>query len=178
MTAPAQTLSTVVAMSQNNVIGKDGGLPPWRLPKDFKRVKDLTQGHHIIMGRRTFESLGGQPLPKRTNVVITRKMNYTSEYENVVVLNSLDKALNYVKGSNDEEPFIFGGEEIYKMALPYIQKIYLTIVHDTFNGDAFFPELNPDEWSTVEEEMFSKDDRHSHNYSFLTLVRQKEPASY
>ena len=160
-------LSIIVAISENNVVGRDNGLP-WKLSADLKRLKSLTMGHHIIMGRKTWESLG-RPLPGRVNVVITTQENYAAE--GAVVVHSLQEALQVSAGDN--ETFIFGGGEIFRMALHLTQRIYMTRVHVTLNGDAFFPELNMDEWKIIYGEDFRADEKNEYDYSFITLQRQE-----
>jgi dihydrofolate reductase len=158
-------LSIIVALSENNVIGRDNGLP-WRLSADLKRLKALTMGHHIIMGRRTWESLG-RPLRGRENVVITRDKNFVAE--GATVVHSLEEALNI--SSADSEVFIFGGGKVFQEALPKVNKIYLTKVHTTIEGDTFFPEINKDEWTEVEKLFCTKDEKNQFDYSFITMVR-------
>jgi dihydrofolate reductase len=161
-------LSIIVAVSENNVVGRDNQLP-WRLSADLKRLKSITMGHHLIMGRKTWESLG-RPLPGRTNVVITRDKNYIAE--GGVVVHSLDEALRI--SANDEEAFIFGGGEIFRQALSHVDKIYLTKVHTTVKGDAFFPELKSSEWLEVSSENFKADEKNEFDYSFITYKRKKQ----
>src|SRR6478752_3813723 len=129
-------LSIIVALSENNVIGRDNGLP-WRLSADLKRLKSLTMGHHIIMGRKTWESLG-KPLPGRINVVITRDTNFKAD--GTVVVHSLEEALDVSK--NDDEIFIFGGGKVFSEALPKVNRVHMTIVHTTIDGDTHFPHLD------------------------------------
>ena len=158
-------LSIIVALSENNVIGRDNGLP-WRLSADLKRLKSLTMGHHIIMGRRTWESLG-RPLPGRQNVVITSDKNYFAE--GAIVVHSLEEALTI--SAIDNEVFIFGGGKVFAEALPQVEKIYLTKVHTTIEGDTFFPVLNESEWKEIERHDFSADEKNEFDYSFVTMVR-------
>lgn len=158
--------SIIVAMSENNVVGKDNGLP-WKLSADLKRLKEITMGHHIIMGRKTWESLG-RPLPGRVNVVITNQKNYKAE--GGVVVNSLEEALTISSG--DTEIFIFGGAEIFKKALPLVSKIYLTRVHAKIKGDAFFPDLNLFEWKETERHEHRADEKNQYDYTFITLERK------
>ena len=171
MKLPNKTLSLMAAMSENYVIGKAGDLP-WHLPKDFKRFKEMTQGHNIIMGRKTYESLGGKPLPKRTNIVITRQEGY--EGSGIVVVKSLEEALDYVAQTEDDEPFVIGGGEIYKAALPYADRIYLTIVHAEVEGDTFFPEFNQSEWEITEQEAVPADEKHDYPFTFVTYDRKRK----
>ena len=129
-------LTIIVAAGEDNAIGKDNGLI-WHLSNDLKRFKALTSGHHIIMGRKTYESFP-RPLPNRTHVVITRQKDYKA-HEGVIVVNSLDDALDASR--SDDQPFIIGGGEIYKQAMSIADKIELTRVHANFEGDTFFPEI-------------------------------------
>lgn len=162
-----KNLTLIVAAGENDVIGKNNRLI-WHLVDDLKRFKTLTTGHSIIMGRKTFESFS-QPLPDRTHIVITRQENYKAP-PGVVVVHSLDEALEKV--TNDTQPFIIGGGEIYKEALPYVNKIELTRVHETFDGDTFFPELDPKIWKEVERTVHQKDLTHDHEFSFITYERR------
>lgn len=157
--------SIIVAVSENNVIGNKNGLP-WKLSADMKRLKSLTMGHHIIMGRKTWDSLG-RPLPGRTNVVITSQSDF--EAPGAIVVNSLEEALTFASG--DSESFIFGGAEIFKKSLPWVQKIYMTKVHATIEGDAFFPKLDLLEWKITSVEEFKADEKNEYDYSFLTMER-------
>jgi dihydrofolate reductase len=158
-------LSLIVAASENNVIGKDNDLL-WHLPDDLKHFKRTTRGHHVIAGRRTFESQG-RPLPGRTNIIITRNPNYRAG--GCIVVHSLEEALNQVK--DDDEPFIIGGEKIYRMALPRADRIYLTRVHAEVEGDTFFPELDPSRWTEVDRYYHEKDEKHRYAFSVITLER-------
>lgn len=160
------SLSIIVALSDNHVIGTGNQLP-WRLSADLKRVKALTMGHHLIMGRKTFESIG-RPLPGRTNVIITRNGGYS--HDGCVIAGSLQQALEIA--AEDSEAFVFGGGEIFRDALPLVDRIYLTKVHCTIEGDTFFPALNPNEWKEVERQDFKADEKNEHDYSFVTLVRR------
>ena len=160
-------LTIIVAAAENDAIGKDNQLI-WHLRDDLKRFKALTSGHHIIMGRKTFESFP-KPLPNRTHVVITRQSDYKVP-EGVIVVNSLEAALEV--SANDERPFIIGGGEIYKQALPLADKIELTRVHATFDSaDTFFPELNFSQWEEVANTYHEKDENHAHSFSFITYVK-------
>lgn len=158
-------LSIIVALSDNRVIGAGNQLP-WRLSADLKRVKALTMGHHLIMGRKTYESIG-RPLPGRTNVIITRNSSYAPE--GCVVADSLPAALE--SAASDSEVFVFGGGEIFREALPLVKRIYLTHVHCQIEGDTHFPELNPTEWREVERQDFKSDEKNEYDYSFVTLDR-------
>jgi dihydrofolate reductase len=156
------TVSIVVAISENHVIGKDNKLL-WYLPNDLKHFKDITTGHTVIMGRKTYESVG-KPLPKRRNIIITRQ---PITIEGCEVVNSIDAALQLCK--SEAEVFIVGGAEIYKQSLKLTDRIYLTIVHKDFDGDSSFPELDKEEWKEVSHEDFEPDDKNNLPYSFITL---------
>ena len=164
-------VSLIVAASENGVIGKDNDLI-WHLPKDMKFFKETTMGHHVIMGRKNFESIPHKysPLPNRTNVIITRQADYTAE--GCVVVNSVEAALEIAKQNGDTEPFIIGGGQIYKIALEQklVDKIYLTKVYHSFEGDTFFPELNSD-WKEIERIDCKADEKHAHDYSFFTFEK-------
>jgi dihydrofolate reductase len=153
-------LSIIAAVSENNALGKENKLL-WHLPADLKRLKSLTMGHHLIMGRKTFESLG-KPLPGRTHVIISRQKNY--QPDGVTVVDSLEKAIEFAK--HDDQAFVFGGGEIYRLALPFVKKIYLTRVKALFEGDTYFPELISDEWKMVKCESYLPDEKNLFYYSF------------
>lgn len=160
-------VSIIVAIAENNVIGKDNKLV-WHLPKDLKHFKETTSGHFIIMGRKTYES-NGRPLPNRTNVIITKDKNYKAE--GCKIVHSLNEALDFAK--NESEVFIIGGGEIYKQAMPIADRIYLTKVHQPFEGDTFFPEINMKEWSELNRQYFEPDERNKYPFSIITLVRNE-----
>ncbi|TWJ04726.1 dihydrofolate reductase [Mucilaginibacter frigoritolerans] len=157
-------ITIVVAISENHVIGKDNKLL-WYLPNDLKHFKDITTGHTVIMGRKTYESVG-KPLPKRRNIIITRQ---DIAIEGCEVVNSIETALALSK--DEEEVFIVGGAEIYKQSLHLTNRIYLTIVHKEFDGDSFFPEINKNEWNEVYREDYQPDEKNSLPYSFITYER-------
>ena len=158
-------LSIIVAVANNNVIGKDNQLI-WHLPADLKRLKALTMGHHLIMGRKTFESLG-RPLPGRPHLVISRNENLL--LDGVSVVSSLDKAIELA--SIDTEAFIFGGAEIYKQAMHLASCIYLTRVNASFDGDTFFPLIDPLQWRLIEKEDHLPDEKNKYSYSFEKYER-------
>ncbi len=161
------TLTIIGAAAENNAIGMDNKLI-WHLSDDLKRFKNLTNGHHIIMGRKTFESFP-KPLPNRTHIVISRQSDYQVP-EGVIVVNSLEDAIDAAK--NDSQPFIIGGGEIYQQALSIADKIELTRVHDTFEGDAFFPEIDLSIWKETANIFHTKDAKHDYEFSFLTYERK------
>lgn len=159
-------ITIIAAAAENNALGKDNDLV-WHLPDDFKRFKRLTSGHHIIMGRKTFESFP-KLLPDRTHVIITRKDDYNPE--GTIVVNSLEEAVKVSK--LDEQPFIIGGGEIYEMGMDTADRIELTRVHGEFDADTFFPEIDESEWKLVKEQFHEKDDRHDHSFTYLTYERR------
>lgn len=160
-------LTMIAAASENNALGKDNDLV-WHLPDDFKRFKRLTSGHHIIMGRKTFESFP-KPLPERTHVVITRKDDYKPD--GAVIVNSLEEAVRVSK--LDEQPFIIGGGEIYKMGMEIADRIELTRVHGKFDADTFFPEIDEGKWKLVKEQFHGKDEKHDYAFTYLTYERRE-----
>ena len=159
-------LSIIVAVSENNVVGSENKLP-WKLSADLKRLKALTMGHHIIMGRKTWESLG-HPLPGRTNVIITTNKNYIAD--GGIVVHSLSEALKV--SSQDDEIFIFGGGKIFKEALSLVKKIYMTKVHSNVAGDTFFPSIDLNEWNETARENYKADEKNQYDYSFITLEKK------
>ncbi|VVC76850.1 Dihydrofolate reductase [Aquicella siphonis] len=165
-------LSAIAAMSDNRVIGSNNQLP-WRLPADLRHFKTLTSGHPILMGRKTYESIG-RPLPHRTNIIMTR--NAALRIPGCIVVTSFKEALAHAAAEDKREVFIIGGAEIYQQSLPYLDRIYLTIVHENFSGDAFFPELDPKDWKQVAITTFAPDDENPYSYSFVTLEPVSKPA--
>lgn len=160
------TLSIIVASSLNHVIGKGNQLP-WHLPIDLKYFKKLTTDHTIIMGRKTYESIG-KPLPNRENIVITSSSNF--QQDGIITFNSIEKALDYCK--NKEEVFIIGGEKVFKQTLHLAHKIYLTKVDTTIeNGDTFFPDLSNNIWQLIHKEFHPKDEKNIYNCSFEVYER-------
>lgn len=160
-------LSLIVAAAENGVIGKDNDLI-WRLPNDLKYFKRVTSGHCIIMGRKNYESIG-RPLPKRTNIIITRNPDY--QVEGCRVVNSLEAALEIAKEINDDEPFIIGGGEIYRMSLPLVDTVYYTAIHQEFEGDTYFEDLN-DEWNLISEEAQELDEKNTIPHTFKVYKRK------
>ncbi len=155
-------ISLIVAAAQNNAIGLNNKML-WHLPNDLRFFKNKTWGLPLIMGRRTFESLG-KALPGRTNIIITRNHGYTAP--DAVVVNTLQAAIDEALKLNSKEIFISGGGEIYKQALPLANTMYITRVAASPEADAFFPEFDDDKWIRIEERKFSKDDKHAFDYSF------------
>lgn len=166
-TSIVKGLTLIAAAGENDEIGKDNQLI-WHLSDDLKRFKALTSGHCMIMGRKTFESFP-KPLPNRTHIVISRQQNYEVP-EGVIVVHTLEDAIDAAKG--DEQPFVIGGGEIYKQAMPYASKIELTRVHDTFEADTFFPKIDLSIWKEIDKTVHSKDARHEHSFSFISYIRK------
>lgn len=164
---PKNTVTLIAAASENNIIGKDNKLI-WHLSDDLKHFKDLTKGHFVIMGRKTFESMP-KALPNRTNVIITRKTDYKAE--NAIVVNSLEKALKVAE--NDNQPFIIGGGEIYKLSIDIADRVELTRVHTSIEGDTSFPEIDLEKWQEVKCEKRLKDERNEYDFSFLRYEKIK-----
>ncbi|MFD0862809.1 dihydrofolate reductase [Sungkyunkwania multivorans] len=161
-----QTITIIAAADENNAIGKDNDLI-WHLSDDLKHFKELTKGHHVIMGRKTFESMPSA-LPNRTNVVITRRTDYSPE--NTIVVNSLKEALKV--SQSDKQPFIIGGGEIYKQAMEFANRIELTRVHHEFEADTYFPEINESIWKVVDEKFHPKDEKHLFEFTFIRYERR------
>lgn len=161
-------LSLMAALSTNNVIGRNNDVP-WRLSTDLKRLKAMTMGHHVIMGRKTYESVG-KPLPGRTNVVITRQEGYAPE--GVTVVHSLEDAVRVAAQAGESEAIILGGAEIYAQAMHRADRMYLTRVHAEVEGDTWFPDFDDvSEWRLTDAEHFDADEKNEHPFSFLTYER-------
>ncbi len=164
-------ISLIAACSTNRVIGVDNDLP-WHVPADMRFFMRTTKGHHVIMGRKTFESLG-VPLKNRTNIVVTRDPFFIAS--GVLVTHGISEAVDLAIDGDESEVFIIGGGEIYKQSMNLADKIYLTEI-DTFidEGDAFFPEIDPEEWDLAFEDPHDADDRNEFAYTFKTFLRKKE----
>lgn len=160
-------LIMIAAAAENNALGLDNDLP-WHLPDDFKRFKNLTSGHKIIMGRKTLESFP-RPLPNREHVVISRDKAYQPKFQ-CTLFNSLEEAIAFVK--NDPIAFIIGGGQIYQQAMKFATKIELTRVHASVEADTYFPDIDTSQWELVQEEHHPKDERHHYAFSFLTYVKK------
>lgn len=167
MTNQTPILSAIAALAENRVIGLKNQMP-WHLPADLKHFRTITSGHPILMGRKTFESIG-RPLPNRTNIILTRDKNYQAD--GCIVVNEVEQALNAANELNASEVFIIGGSEIYQLLLPRVQRLYLTEIHQQFEGDAFFPQLDKSHWHEVSRETHTADEQNPYNYSFVLLER-------
>jgi len=161
-------ISLITAATENNVIGKDNELP-WNLPDDMKFFKDTTSGHYIIMGRKNLESFG-KLLQNRINLILTRDKNY--EHEGATIFNDLNEAIAFAKKNEEEELMIIGGGEIYKLALPLADKIYLTRIHAEIEGDVYFPKIEEKDWKMTEEYFHPSDDKHEYSFTFQTFERK------
>lgn len=158
-------LSIIAAMARNRVIGRDNRLP-WRLPADWRRFKQLTMGHHLIMGRKTFESIG-RPLPGRISIVLTTHRSYAPA--EVQVAPSLEDALRLAHG--DDEVFIGGGAGVYRQTLTLADRMYLTLLPDDFEGDTYFPRYDESHWEVRRTEVHEPEETDPNRYTFLTLDR-------
>lgn len=161
-------LSIIVAVAKNNVIGKDNKLI-WHLSEDLKRFKRLTTGHTIIMGRKTFESLG-RVLPNRKHIVLCNDAEMNIDNENVEIVDSIDKLEKYE--NSEEENFVIGGASIYKLLLPKVNKLYITRINQEFDGDVYFPKINESEWEIVEREQGIRNEKNPYEYEYVTYVRR------
>lgn len=160
-------LSIVVAKAKNNIIGKDNKMI-WNLPEDLKHFKKLTTDHTIIMGRKTFESLGGL-LPNRKHIVFTQNPDFKVKDENVEVVHSLLQIQELIEGQ--EEAFVIGGAMIYNFLMPYVKKMYVTEIEQEFEGDAFFPKINSEIWKETNRVKGIKDENNTLNYEFVTYEK-------
>ena len=157
----------IAAVAENNALGKNNDLL-WHLPKDFKRFKEITSGHYILMGRKTFESFP-KPLPNRTHVVISRQKNFHPE--GCIVVENLEKAIAICP--KEEDLFIIGGGEIYSQSIHFADQLDITRVHHSFDADVYFPEIDLKIWKLTAETLNLKDEKHLFDYTFQTFVRRK-----
>ncbi|MFB3390307.1 dihydrofolate reductase [Flavobacterium sp. LAR06] len=156
----------IAAVAENNALGKNNELV-WHLPNDFKRFKSLTTNHHIIMGRKTFESFP-KPLPNRVHVVITRQKDYNPE--GCIVVDSIEKAISVCP--ENEDSYIIGGGEIYNLGMRHADILEITKVHHSFDADAYFPEIDKTDWQLVESEENFRDEKHLYDYTYETYIRR------
>lgn len=159
-------ITIIAAIGKNNALGKDNQLL-WRLPKDLKHFKSLTENHPVVMGRKTYESIG-KALPNRTNIVVSRKDNWFEE--NILIVSKLKEALKFAKKIN-ENFFILGGGEIYKQTMELADKLEITYVEEDFEADTFFPKIDLKIWQKTNEEFHAKDDKNDHDFYFQTYER-------
>ena len=156
-------LSIIVAKAKNNIIGKDNKLI-WNLPEDLKRFKELTTGHTIIMGRKTFESLG-RVLPNRKHLVFSQNPDFKVNDENVEVVHSMLQIQEYIE--SEEESFVIGGAMIYNLLMPHVTKMYVTQINQEFEGDAFFPRIDPEKWEIVDQYKGIQDENNKLDYDYI-----------
>lgn len=161
-------LSIIVAIANDNVIGKDNKLI-WHIPEDLKHFKEITSGHKIIMGRRTFESLG-RILPNRKHIILCNDMEMNLDDENVEILEDISMLDKYI--NSDEECFVIGGATIYKLLMPYSNKMYITKINQDFEGDVYFPEIKDDEWKEVDKQKGLRNEENPFDYEYITYVRK------
>ncbi len=163
-------INIIAARSENNVIGFKGRIP-WKVPSDLQYFKDITLGHYIIMGRKTFDSINKKPLPERTNIVISKNLKYEIP-EGVILTSSLEKALKIAEIAGEKNVFIVGGQQIYNLAIPLADKIYITEIDCKINGDTFFPEFDGKEWQEIGSDSHSSDEKNEYNFTFRILKRR------
>lgn len=161
-------ISAIFAMSRNRVIGKDNDLP-WYLSDDLKFFKKKTLGHHIIMGRNSFEAIG-RPLPKRTNVILTRNPYYV--VSQCLIAHTVEEALSLAYNNGEEEAFIIGGEAVFRTALPLLDKIYMTYIDEDIEGDTYFPEFDESEWELISTQNFNADEKNDYDFEIRELRRK------
>ena len=161
-------LSIIVAIANENVIGKDNQLI-WHLPEDLKRFKEITTGHKMIMGRKTFESLG-RVLPNRKHIILCNDMQMDIDNENVEILDDISKLDKYI--NSDEECFVIGGATIYKLLMPYANKMYITKINQDFEGDVWFPEIKEDMWQEISREKGLKNEENPFDYDYITYIKK------
>jgi dihydrofolate reductase len=159
----------IAAISENYVIGKENNLI-WHLPKDLKRFKKITSGFPVIMGRKTFDSIGEKPLPKRQNIIISSQ-NVIHENDSVFFVKNLEKAIEKAKTFGKEKVYIIGGGQLYKNAIDVVDRLDITKVHQNFSGNVFFPEINPEKWKLESEEKHYSDENHACAFSFCAYKR-------
>ncbi|GIO31183.1 MULTISPECIES: dihydrofolate reductase [Paenibacillus] len=160
------SMTYILAMGKNRVIGRDNALP-WRLPRDMAFFKEQTMGKKVLMGRKTWESFGAKPLPGRTNIVMTRDPQYTAA--GAQVIHTVEEA---VETSRGEEVMVIGGEEIYRLLMPYADRLLITEIDETFEGDTFFPEIDESEWKCIQEVQGIRDEKNPFDYRFCTYERR------
>jgi len=164
-------LSLIAALSQNRVIGKNNDLP-WRLPDDMKFFMQTTSGHHVIMGRKNYDSLSDKfkPLPNRVNIVVTHQKNFSAPGCRVV--NSIKEGIGIAKKNGEKEAFVIGGAEIYKLTLPHADRLYLTEIHAQIEGDTYFPEFDKNTWKEVSRQPHPTDEKHAYAFDFVIYERK------
>lgn len=164
-------ISLIAAVAQNRVIGKENDLP-WRLPDDMRFFMQTTSGHHVLMGRKNYDSLlpKFKPLPNRTNIVVTRQKDF--EATGCVVVNSIEKGIEIARANNEQELFVIGGEQIFTQSLEKADYLYLTEIHAEIMGDTYFPVFDPNEWIEVSRKPHKADERHRYSFDFVVYKRK------
>jgi dihydrofolate reductase len=164
-------ISIIAALSENNVIGRNKGIP-WNIPEDLKYFFKITKGHHVIMGRNTYQEFGvSKPLPDRVNIILSREINL--KIEGVYVMNSLEEAIDFAQKAGEDELFIIGGGYVYEQGIVIADQLYLTRIHTYIDdGHVFFPDFDINQWKLVSEDFRSKDAKNKYNYSFLLYKRK------
>ncbi|HXI11915.1 MAG TPA: dihydrofolate reductase [Thermoanaerobaculia bacterium] len=165
------TISLIVVMEENRVIGRNNELP-WKLSPDLRRFRQLTMGHHLLMGRKTFDSIG-RPLPGRMTIVITR--NNAFHAAGVTVVPSLEDAIKVARDAGDDEIFVAGGGEIFSQAIPLADRMYITLILAAVEGDVHFPDYDPESWTLIASEGPLTDDKSGLSYTFVTYDRKVAP---
>lgn len=165
-------ISLIAALTQNRVIGKNNGLP-WSLPDDMKYFMQTTKGHYVVMGRKNYDSIPTKfkPLPDRTNIVVTRQTNFKAP--NCLVVNSLTAAVDLAKKNKEEELFIIGGAEIYKLSMGIATKLYITEIKTELEGDTHFPEVDKNKWIEISRQAHTADERHIYAFDFVVYKRKE-----
>lgn len=165
-------ISLIAALSENRVIGRNNDLP-WRLPDDMKYFMETTSGHHVIMGRKNYDSLPEKfkPLPSRVNIVVTRQKGFRAF--GCQIVHSIEQGLEIGRAAKETELFVIGGAEIYKASLPIADRLYLTEIKATIEGDTYFPEINPSEWTEVSRKRHDVDQKHKHAFDFVVYDRKE-----
>lgn len=162
------TISAIFAMSKNRVIGRDNDLP-WRLSDDLKFFKKKTLGHHVIMGRNSFEAIG-RPLPKRTNIILTRNPYYI--VSSAIIAHTLEEALSIAYDNGEIEAFIIGGEAVFREALPFLDRIYMTYINEDIEGDTWFPEIDESDWEITDRQNYTADEKNDYDFEIRVLIRK------
>lgn len=161
-------ISMIFAMDQNRLIGKNNDLP-WHIPDDMAYFKRTTEGHSVLMGRKTYESFGSKPLPRRQNIIMTQNRQFTAD--GCAVIHTVEEALKLISETKDEEFFIIGGSEIYKLFMPHADRLYITHIEAAFEGDAYFPDYNEAEWKEIRRVKGVKDEKNPYDYYYTVYER-------
>lgn len=166
------TISMIAALTKNRVIGKNNDLP-WKLPDDMKFFMTTTKDHHVILGRKNYDSIPPKfkPLPNRTNIVVTRQKHFKAP--GCIVVDSVEKGLDIARENNEPEAFVIGGAEIYKLGLPHADRLYLTEIDAIIDGDTYFPDFNKNDWRETSRTHHGIDDRHAYNFDFVIYEKTK-----